>query len=88
MAGNDDRISRRRVVEGVATLGLLTAAIGRNAAIAQTKMSQQAAQYQDQPKNGQECAGCSLFEPPNGCKVVQGTISPQGWCSLFVKKPA
>jgi hypothetical protein len=24
---------------------------------------------------------------PGGCKVVEGPISPRGWCIAFVKKP-
>ena len=30
----------------------------------------------------------SVFEAPNGCKFVQGDISPQGWCQLFSRRPA
>ena len=28
----------------------------------------------------------SLFKPPHGCAVVTGTISPNGWCTAWVKK--
>jgi hypothetical protein len=49
------------------------------------KMSQKAARYQDDPKNGQECDKCKFFESPHSCKVVDGTISPEGWCVLYRK---
>lgn len=50
---------------------------------AQHKMTQAEAQYQDRPKNGLNCAACALFRPPRSCVVVQGDISPQGWCRFF-----
>jgi hypothetical protein len=53
---------------------------------AQEKMSQAVAKYQGTPKGDQRCDGCMLFQPPNACKVVEGEISPSGWCQLFVKK--
>lgn len=49
-------------------------------------------QYQEQPKNGQKCDQCLQFIPgakqgANGtCKVVDGPISPNGWCAAYVKK--
>jgi hypothetical protein len=46
-------------------------------------MSQAEAQYQDRPNNGFSCAACTLFRKPRSCVVVQGDISPQGWCKLF-----
>jgi hypothetical protein len=59
---------------------------------AQAKASKQAMQYQDQPKNGQRCDTCMQFiagpKPgaPGSCKVVDGPISPSGWCVAYVKK--
>jgi hypothetical protein len=51
--------------------------------IAQQKMSQAEAEYQDRPKNGLACAACTLFRPPRFCQVVAGDISPNGWCKFF-----
>lgn len=47
------------------------------------RMSKQEAAYQDQPRGGLRCAGCTLFVKPDACKVVEGAISPAGWCRLF-----
>ncbi len=47
------------------------------------KMSKQKIGYQDEPKDVRMCATCTLFQPPNACKVVQGEISPMGWCTAF-----
>ena len=41
--------------------------------------------YQTSPKDGHDCAGCKLFEQPNSCKSVDGTISPTGWCKIWIK---
>lgn len=51
------------------------------------KASQASAQYQPEPKGEQKCSGCLQFIPEsNTCKVVDGQISPDGWCRLWVKK--
>ena len=47
------------------------------------KMTREQAQYQDQPKGISMCATCTLFEPPRSCKVVEGEVSPNGWCRAF-----
>jgi len=52
------------------------------------KMAQAAAGYQDSPKGTQECSNCILFQAPNSCQVVDGTISSSGWCKFWAKKPA
>jgi hypothetical protein len=50
------------------------------------KMSQPSVGYQDSPKGDQQCSNCSLFQEPNGCTIVDGNISPAGWCKFWVKK--
>jgi hypothetical protein len=78
-------IARRKFILAGATLALAREMVGK--ASAQQKLSKQDAGYQDKPKNGQLCAGCTLFQPPNACNVVAGEINPQGWCKLFEKPP-
>lgn len=54
---------------------------------AAAKVSQASVQYQDQPKGDQQCSGCLHFLPEsNACKLVEGQISPQGWCVLWARK--
>jgi len=53
---------------------------------AKAKMKQSAAEYQDTPKGDQQCSNCSLFQEPNECTLVEGNISPAGWCKFWVKK--
>lgn len=51
------------------------------------KLSQVAAQYQDEPKGDQSCHKCMHFISESGtCKVVEGQVSPRGWCNLWVRK--
>lgn len=44
-------------------------------------------QYQAQPKGELKCSKCANFiAESNTCKLVDGTISPEGWCSLWSQK--
>jgi hypothetical protein len=55
---------------------------------AQTKLTHEAAKYQDSPKDGQQCSGCVQFVAPGSCKVVEDPVAASGWCQLFTAKPA
>ena len=46
-------------------------------------ISKAAVAYQDQPQGGRECDKCLQFVSPDGCKIVEGTISPHGSCRIF-----
>jgi hypothetical protein len=43
--------------------------------------------YRDQPKDGKSCADCRLFSSgesgKGACALVDGDISPSGWCVAF-----
>lgn len=57
------------------------------AAPAAAKTSQASVQYQTQPNGDQKCGGCMQFiAESNTCKLVEGQISPEGWCRLWVKR--
>ena len=54
---------------------------------ATNKVSQASVQYQTQPKGEQKCSNCVNFiAESNTCKLVDGQISPEGWCTLWTKK--
>jgi hypothetical protein len=80
-------LSRRtivtRSVAGAAGVALLFGLVREAAA----KMSQKSVDYQDTPKNDQDCSNCSLFQEPNSCTIVDGEVSPKGWCKFWAKKP-
>jgi hypothetical protein len=46
-------------------------------------VSKAEAKYQAAPRGMFSCAVCSFFVKPRACKVVQGDISPHGWCKFF-----
>lgn len=51
------------------------------------KLSQEEAHYQDEPHDGQQCSNCLHFvAESNTCKVVEGEVSPEGWCMLWARK--
>ena len=53
-------------------------------ATAEIKISQKAVAYQDYPEGHKRCEKCVQFQAPNTCKIVDGTINPQGYCRIFV----
>ena len=80
------RFSRRSLLlEGVVRAGgvgtVLAAASIRPAKAA--KVSQESVNYQGSPKGPQQCSNCKLFTAPSSCQSVDGTISPNGWCSIY-----
>ena len=77
------QLSRRSLLlSAVGAIGVLAATL--NPALAQPKISKVAVNYQDHPDGDKRCDKCIQFQPPDTCKVVEGTISPQGSCRIFV----
>jgi hypothetical protein len=76
-------LSRRRFLGHTAFGSLSAAALASLPAAAAGAIPQATAGYQDQPHEGQRCELCTHFVKPNSCKLVAGTINPQGWCKLF-----
>ena len=88
-AAQSRRSMLRNVVLTAAATAVTGSLLGENqGAMAQTKAAKSVVGYQDTPHEGQSCATCLQFEPPSGCKVVEGAVSPAGWCKVYVKKPA
>jgi hypothetical protein len=93
MNDHDGPLSRRALLERAAlALGAVAVAGHAGSAAAEEelkeadKIKQTVAQYQNQPKGQQRCEICLQFEPPSKCKIVQGPISPKGWCQYFAAK--
>ena len=75
--------SRRALLHGIVS-AIPAALVFRLAqADASDKMTRQQAQYQDTPSGIYSCGLCTLFEPPNACKVIEGEVSKDGWCKAF-----
>ncbi len=82
-------ISRRTVLKQLSLLACaipLSLAAGGGQSEAQGKTPKTQAEYQDQPKGGQQCSTCVNFIPEKSCKIVEGDISPQGWCKFWKGK--
>jgi hypothetical protein len=81
---NSARISRRGVLKGAACVGgvaTIHAAVAIQPADAQAgKVPQKVVKYQDTSIGDEMCSGCELFVPPHSCQLVDGIISPNGWC--------
>ena len=56
------------------------------AAPASAKVSQKGVSYQATPKGAARCDNCKFWKPPAACTLVDGVISPAGWCTLYAKK--
>lgn len=76
-------ITRRRALFAVAAA---TPALALMTDVADAKIQQASVKYQTEPKDGKQCSDCNFFVAPNSCKQVDGTISPTGYCLLWVKK--
>jgi hypothetical protein len=79
-------LSRRSLLRGAAAVAGILAATS-NLAEAQPKISKVAVNYQDHPDGEKRCDKCAQFQPPDACKMVEGTISPQGSCRIFMPRP-
>ena len=86
------RACRRFMLKNVALVAGLAAAPWAGSALAQGKATKEAMHYQDRPKDGQQCATCIQFIPgakpgaSGECQIVEGPISPNGWCIEYIKK--
>ena len=71
----------------------LAALLPSRAVLGQVKLAKSAVAYQETAKNGKDCDDCIQFVPgasaqaPATCKIVDGPISPHGYCLAFTPKP-
>ncbi len=91
-----EKISRRQMLKSVAAAAGLAVmpGVAPGDARAQAKASKAQMKYQDKPNGKQQCDNCMQYVPgkspsANGtCKVVDGDISPKGWCIAWAAKPS
>ena len=93
MNDSSGKMTRGAFVQGVVVLPALAAIVAAGTAPARAaKGSQAQYKYQNKPKDGKKCSTCTFFIPgksatANGsCKIVEGTISPNGWCIAYSAK--
>jgi hypothetical protein len=93
---DDKTISRAAMIEKMLVAPIAIGAFAALQAEAQAaaSISQATAAYVTHPNGGKQCSGCVQFLPAktnpttaNGaCKLVQGSISPKGYCKFFAAK--
>lgn len=82
-------LTRRAVLKGAALLAATVVVASGIEARAQAKASKATMQYRDTPNGQQECDNCIQYIPGKtpkamgACKVVEGEISPKGWCIAY-----
>ena len=62
---------------------VMAAAAPARAADTASQLRKEDVRYQDQPKGNQRCSGCKNFVGPGACRVVAGSVNPNGWCLLY-----
>ncbi len=50
-------------------------------------MAQSVVSYRAKPQGNARCDGCAQWQAPASCKIVAGTIDPNGWCTLYAPAP-
>jgi hypothetical protein len=80
------RFSRRSVLEGAIRVGGAVPVLAITTRRAAAKMSKRDSGYQDSPKGNQHCATCAQFQRRNTCQIVEGVVSPNGWCRIWQQK--
>ena len=86
--------NRRTILFGAGVAASLPLLAVSGQAQAAGTVPQASAKYQNMPKGAYHCGLCTYFIPgatatgPGNCKVVAGSISPNGWCQLFAAKHA
>jgi hypothetical protein len=81
------KASRRGILKtGLTILAGTVALAGTARAQDDDKVDQSVVAYQTTPNAGAQCSLCVNFVAPNACKVVNGVISPTGWCTAFAPK--
>jgi hypothetical protein len=86
------KYTRKEIIGTLIALPAFAAAVASVASPAQAKGSQAAFKYQKTPKGSAKCSGCKYFvagssKTANGsCKLVDGSISPNGWCIAYSAK--
>jgi len=80
-------VSRRGIMlRGIVYTAGAATFLGPASSAKADKMTKEVVGYQTSPNGSQQCSNCGQFEPPNGCKFVEGDISPTAWCKVWTPK--
>ncbi|MFZ0031991.1 MAG: hypothetical protein WAK84_08970 [Candidatus Cybelea sp.] len=85
-------VTRRTFLGSALVLPALASLLTTEALADSQKSSQAAMHYQSSPNGSMQCSGCNFFIPGSDansdgtCKIVDGSISPHGYCIGFNAK--
>jgi hypothetical protein len=85
-------LTRRTFLGTVIVLPALSGLLATEAAADSSKASKESMHYQTSPNGTSHCSVCKFFIPgsdpsSNGtCQIVDGSISPNGYCMAFTAK--
>jgi anaerobic selenocysteine-containing dehydrogenase len=81
------RLSRRKFL-GAAAAGASVIALGAGAQDKPQpglrKRSREQVRYQNEPYLGRTCSRCVLYQGDGICVILDGAVSPNGWCNQWV----
>jgi hypothetical protein len=92
MKDSSSAMTRRTFVANAVVLPALAGLLLAETTTAQAKGSKAQFKYQSTPNSGHKCSQCTFFAPGSSptaegtCKIVDGSISPNGWCTAWSKK--
>lgn len=92
MTNSAQYLTRRGFLGAAMTLPALAGLLTVPAFADGSKASQASMHYQATPNGSMQCSGCKFFIPAqdaksNGsCQVVDGSISPNGYCMAYTSK--
>jgi hypothetical protein len=92
MKNSASGMTRRTFVANAVVLPALAGLLLAETTNADAKGSKAQFKYQTTPNNGHKCSRCTFYiagssPKANGtCKIVDGSISPNGWCTAFSAK--
>jgi len=94
MNDRQDPVSRADFVKGAVVLPALAALlyVAGSAPARAAKGSKTQFKYQDKPNGSKKCSNCTFYLPGKSatadgtCKIVDGSISPNGYCIAYSAK--
>lgn len=87
---NHTGTARRRFLQLLGSASVIGIAGCTGTTGGSSKVTKDDVNYQDHPKNGQQCSSCRFFVPPEEgentgkCTQVEGDIAPEAWCQVYV----
>lgn len=88
----EKKFSRRKMIKFMVLGAAVPTMSSLISQVQAAKASKGLMKYRNEPNGEEQCSNCMQFIPgktpeANGeCKVVEGSISPHGWCTAYAKK--